>query len=126
MSVAGIHSKVTATVRTILITMVLLYVCYCGRYQEHAIQRTSEPFTEVSSTKAMVFGVRVWVWWWLLLVVMMVVVVVGFGSSGGDEWVGSSLVSEGFFSALSLGKAIKLLGIRRVSLGSGLLLKPVL
>lgn len=46
----------------------------------------------------MVFGVRVWVWWWLLLVVMMVVVVVGFGSSGGDECVGSSLVSEGFFS----------------------------
>lgn len=62
----------------------------------------------------------------MMLVVMMVVVVVGFGSSGGDEWVGSSLVSEGFFSALSLGKAIKLLGIRRVSLGSGLLLKPVL
>lgn len=43
------------------------------------------------------------------------------GGSGGGGWVSGLLVSEGF-----LVRAIKRLSIGRVSLGSGLLLKPVL
>lgn len=44
-----------------------------------------------------------------------------WGGSGGGGWVSGLLVSEGF-----LVRAIKRLSIGRVSLGSGLLLKPVL